>query len=519
MKLNYRLSITLNIIILLFNFSGLAQQKTFIDNQGKVTKPKTYYFGLRKTSAPISYRDGQDGQWKGYCYALVETLNKNKNTSLDIKPVEMEREDRFTGKNKYGQKLDAECGPNTITPERKQLIKKNNLDGEFSDTFAWTGTAALLLKENEQKLAPGNELKKLKFGVIKGTTTAGIVYNTYPSLDKENKKLVFLEDNQDGITKLKEGDIDVYFNDQIILLSLLKKLNESSKQEYFLKPGLISNEEYGVIVYHTNESENQQLLQAINSLLQTEFQTFENTLLKILDNSDFHNFLTENNLIPSNVSSTPDPITELYIWIKTNFFWILAISIIFLSSFLWWFKNYRIKSTEQLEMTGTRENNHPLSSKNPNANADLTKSESSLAPVNVIYIKTENSHSHTGKDHMPSNNNFNQSNANINAGVQGTNEGNSTQQFVQNIYTSEQKQNLDTFAKDVQRILEKIDKNKPNATKAEKQNIVSYEIPPDQRSKIVRAFKAGGEKALEEFLDNPYLNVAIAIVKEWQKEE
>ncbi|MEH1889670.1 MAG: transporter substrate-binding domain-containing protein [Nostoc sp.] len=517
MKLNYRLSITLIIISFLFNFPGLAQQKTFIDNQEGVTKPKTYYFGLRRSSAPISYRDEQDGQWKGYCYALVETLNKNK--SLDIKTVEMEREHRFTGKGKDGQKLDAECGPNTITPQRKQLIKKNNLDGEFSDTFAWTGTAALLLKENIQKFAPGNDLKTLTFGVIEGTTTAGIVYNTYPSLDKENK-LVFLEDNQDGITKLTQGKIHVYFNDKIILLSILKKLNNSSKEKYFLKPGLISNEEYGVIVYHTNEPENQQLLQTINSLLQkTEFQTFENTLLKILDNSDFHNFLTENNLITSNVSSTPDPITELYIWIKTNLFWILAISIIFLSSFFWWFKNYRIKSNQQAKITLARKNNHPLSSKNPNANADLSKSESSSAPVNVIYIKTENSHSHTGKDHMPSNNNFNQSNANINAAVQGTNEGNSTQQFVQNIYTSEQKQNLDTFAKDVQRILEKIDKNKPNATKEEKQNIVSYEIPPDQRSRIVRAFKAGGKKALEEFLANPYLNVAIAIVEEWQKEE
>ena len=516
MKLNYRLSITLIIIILLFNFPGLAQQKTFIDNQAGVTKPKTYYFGLRKTSAPISYRDGQDGQWKGYCYALVETLNKNR--YLDIKTVEMERKDRFTGKNNYGQKLDAECGPNTITPERKQVIKENNLDGEFSDTFAWTGTAALLLTENIQRFAPGNHLRELKFGVINGTTTAGIVYNIYPS--KENK-LVPLKDNEDGITKLKDGDIDVYFNDQIILLSLLNKLNESSKQEYFLKPGLISYEKYGVIVYHTNKSENQQLLQAINSLLQkTEFQTFENSLLKILDDPYFSHFLAENNLITSNVSFTPDPITKLCIWIKINFFWIVA-SIIFLISFFWWFKNYKIKSTEQPEITGTRENNHPLSSKNPNANANLTKSKSksSLAPVNVIYIKTENSHSHTGKDHMPSNNNFNQSNANINAGVQGTNEGNSTQQFVQNIYTSEQKQNLDTFAKDVQRILEKIEKNKPNATKEEKQNIVSYEIPPDQRSRIVRAFKAGGKKALEEFLANPYLNVAIAIVEEWQKEE
>lgn len=516
MKLNYRLSITLNIIILLFNFSGLAQQKTFIDNQGGVTKPKTYYFGLRRTSAPISYRDGEDDKWKGYCYALVETLSKDK--SLDIKIVEMEREDRFTGKVKDGQKLDAECGPNTITPERKQLIKKNNLDGEFSDTFAWTGTAALLLKENIQKLAPGNDLKTLTFGVVKGTTTAGIVFNTYPSFDKN--KIIILDNNADGIKQLTENKIDVYFNDQIILLSSLKKINKDPKQKYVLKVGLISNEEYGVIVYHTNELKNQQLLQVINSLLQTtEFQPFENTLLKILKNSYFHNFLAENNLITSNVSPTPDPITKLYIWIKTNLFWILAISIIFLSSFLWWFKNYRIKSTEQPERTRTRKNNHPLSSKNPNANADLTKSQSSLPPVN-IYNNIENRPSHTGRDHMPSNNNFDQSNVdNIIAGVQGTNEGNSTQQVVQNIYTSEQKQNLDTFAKDVQRILEKIEKNKPNATKAEKQNIVSYEIPPDQRSRIVRAFKAGGEKALEEFLDNPYLNVAIAIVKEWQKEE
>ncbi|MEH2359283.1 substrate-binding periplasmic protein [Nostoc sp.] len=487
---------------MLLNSPALTQTAKISDNGVVINKSKTYSFGLRRTSPPISYNDEKAGDFKGYCYALIKTLEEN--FSLTIKRVEMEKDNRFTGKGSKNQKLDAECGPNTITPERKQLIRLNDLKGEFSETFGWTGATALLLNKNMPKLSSGPEFKKLKIGLIGGTTTINIVKKANPSLEDNN--IITLEDSTDGINKLKSGEIDVYFNDEIVLRSNLKNLNEEAGAEkYSIKPDLITNEEYGVVVYHKNE----QLLEAINLLLrQAEIKTFGNSKLKILNNSYFQDFI-KNDLISNNDKVAPAPTPSPSIvnhtpspdfWIKT--FFILVVLITSVCVVFLFIKRYQNKRIE---------NNHPPTLKNYDNKVEPA------SPLFHVNIHNDNKQSKTTGENMINTNNFDQKNSNITVGNQGTNTNTNTQQFVE--YTSEQKQDLSQFSKEIQRILEKLEKNKPNATQAEKQNIVSYEIPPEQRSRIVRALKAGGEKALEELLDNPYLNVAIAVVKEWQKEE
>ncbi len=138
------------------------------------------------------------------------------------------------------------------------------------------------------------------------------------------------------------------------------------------------------------------------------------------------------------------------------------------------------------------------------------------SPVSVNIHHTTNNTSNL-RDKM---NNFDQKYSTINAGVQGENSGVSNQQnFQNNTCTPEDKQKIKEIAHEIKRILEKIDSKMPNATNKQKQDIVSYEISPEKRNKAVRVLKAGGEEALKEFLDNPYLNIAMAIVKEWRNEE
>jgi uncharacterized protein YjbI with pentapeptide repeats len=103
--------------------------------------------------------------------------------------------------------------------------------------------------------------------------------------------------------------------------------------------------------------------------------------------------------------------------------------------------------------------------------------------------------------------------------VVGTAESGSTQQSIQHNYPLEQKQSLAEAAAQIQKLLEQLEKTNPTATETDKQAFVTAAIRPEDRSRIVKALQAGGEKALEEFLKNPYVNVAIAIVKEWQKAE
>ncbi len=64
--------------------------------------------------------------------------------------------------------------------------------------------------------------------------------------------------------------------------------------------------------------------------------------------------------------------------------------------------------------------------------------------------------------------------------------------------------------------MKQLEENNPAATDAEKQAFVTACIPPSNRQRIVGALQAGGKEALKELLDNPYVNVGVAIVEGWK---
>jgi hypothetical protein len=84
---------------------------------------------------------------------------------------------------------------------------------------------------------------------------------------------------------------------------------------------------------------------------------------------------------------------------------------------------------------------------------------------------------------------------------------------------SEQKQTLAEAAAEIQRLLKQLEQTNPNVTEAEKVAYVNDETTPSFKRRVVGALQAGGEAAIEEFLDNPYVNVGKAVVKGWIKPE
>ncbi|MEZ2226545.1 MAG: hypothetical protein ACBR50_09785 [Microcoleus sp.] len=84
---------------------------------------------------------------------------------------------------------------------------------------------------------------------------------------------------------------------------------------------------------------------------------------------------------------------------------------------------------------------------------------------------------------------------------------------------SEQKQTLAQAAVEIQQLLKQLEQVNPTATEAEKIAYVNDETTPSLKRRAVGALQAGGESAIEEFLDNPYVNVGKAIVKGWLKPE
>jgi len=84
---------------------------------------------------------------------------------------------------------------------------------------------------------------------------------------------------------------------------------------------------------------------------------------------------------------------------------------------------------------------------------------------------------------------------------------------------SEQKQTLAEAVAEIQRLLKQLEQTNPNATETDKVAYVNDETTPSFKRRVVGALQAGGEAAIEEFLDNPYVNVGKAVVKGWVKPE
>ena len=86
-------------------------------------------------------------------------------------------------------------------------------------------------------------------------------------------------------------------------------------------------------------------------------------------------------------------------------------------------------------------------------------------------------------------------------------------------YTSEQKQILLELAAHVKKILEQLEQNNPDATEEEKIIYLNDNTTPSFKRRVIGALQAAGETAIEEFLDNSYVNIGKATIKAWLKPE
>ncbi len=511
MKLKDSLGGAVIIISLFLSSIGLTQQPKGSGNQGRVNEKEVYYFGLQANAPPISNNNGLG--WEGYCYAFIETLKERIPEKIEIVSVKIQH--RFTGNGDNGEKLDAECGPNTITPGRiNKELKENGRDGTFSETFAWTGAKVLLPDKKRPDFFNQSKLKKLKFGVLGGTTTKTLVASIFPSVEQKN--IVLLKDRQDAITKIKEGEVDAFFNDELLLNSVLKELLSSKNaQDYSLLPTFYSKEEYGIIVYHVSKDKNNNLLTAINDLLkQGEVKIFGDTQIQILKDPQFDEVIEDFKLpVKQSENGHSFSLLEENLYLLGFLTLIVIILIILINNQI-----NRAKRSRGISQTRTQINNNSDNRNNEESRVAPLKSEYSPATPYIIV------NNHTNVDSKNDNNQgdnmserktqINQNNSSFGVGYSEQVEAN---QLAANIHNYAPEQDLAKAAESIQQLLKQLEATNPTATQEDKQAFVTAAIPQEEKSRILRALQAGGEKALEKFLNNPYVDVTMAIVKEWQK--
>lgn len=283
MKLGLFIKLSTAALILILISNTRAQ--TPDANSGTQTK----YIGLSDDAYPISF--WSNGRPAGYCFNFFNALAARSNIKIEFRIVK----ERFKETSENGQKLDAECGPHTITDDRVGTLDKKK--AQFSKPFAWTGAKVLIRSEKVADFDNPLGAPLLRIGASSALNPT----TTYNLLSWANKSKIALKeialdklDRPDAIEKLKNNQLDAYANDGILLRGILKQQKDLKGFSIIPRYDFLSHEAYGIVVYESkagtpdNPSKNGELLNNINNFIKNEeFQNFEDVKIFIPNDGKF----------------------------------------------------------------------------------------------------------------------------------------------------------------------------------------------------------------------------------------
>lgn len=193
-------------------------------------------FGYRDNAVPFSYKD-REGRVQGYsvelCTRIAGAIQKELGLAelrIEWTPVEASsRLDYVTS-----GKVDAVCGTTTITLSRMKLV-------DFSlPIFVDGGSVLVRAKAKLGKLA---DLKGKRIAVIAGTTTEQELPRGMSAIGA-TAVLVPVKNGVEGMTLLREGKVDGYAADRVVLAYL--KLRSPDPNAYAFIANDFSYEPFGL---------------------------------------------------------------------------------------------------------------------------------------------------------------------------------------------------------------------------------------------------------------------------------
>ncbi|WP_233219910.1 alpha/beta fold hydrolase [Pleurocapsa sp. CCALA 161] len=193
----------------------------------QIRKTKTLKVAMRSDTAPFSYVDDRENEWTGYCGDLADSfgeyLEQRLNIAAGIKVIKLSSslENRF--ELVRDNTVHLECGPNTITPDKQDIV--------FSNPFLISGTRFLVAKNNAAKV--DRELTGIRVGVLYGSTNADFLQENYPQAEA-----VYFrgkEGRVDAIEATVDGNIDAFISDGVLLQGEIEQQNLPLKN-YLLTP-------------------------------------------------------------------------------------------------------------------------------------------------------------------------------------------------------------------------------------------------------------------------------------------
>ena len=236
--------------------------------------PQEITIGIRSLAGAIG-KIKTSGNWAGFCPLFIKELTEelkkeNPNIIVNLPIIANEYEDRYSQLKE--NRIQIQCGPDTIISDRVILEEKGWEHVEFSEPFHTTGIKILLRKEFAKSREDGegnisqDKLKSIKIGVIFDTTT-------YYQLKNKGYKIITFNTIAEVLNALETGkEIQAYADDALILNTILESdyqhegytLYPQPKEKYLPET---ERENYGIAV--SNESGySQLLLEKINKTLE-----------------------------------------------------------------------------------------------------------------------------------------------------------------------------------------------------------------------------------------------------------
>ena len=208
--------------------STLAQ----IEKTGKIR------IGYRESEPPMSFLD-KNGKAAGYsvdlCVRIVTGVKaKLKKPDVVIEYVAVDSADRFSALS--DNKIDILCGSTTKTLSRGELVDFTQL------TFV---TGASLLSLASSPVDNISELQGKKVAVVKDTTTIVVLKNALKEALTETK-IVPVSSATEGMKALREGKVDAFSSDQVVLIGLV--LGNEDPKAFAIASQLFSFEPFALAV-------------------------------------------------------------------------------------------------------------------------------------------------------------------------------------------------------------------------------------------------------------------------------
>lgn len=176
----------------------------------KITRTGTLTAGTSKDALPFAYRNEQ-GQLVGYSVDILELvtrqLEEEYDQDIDLELVALEPKERIP--QLMSGEVDIVCDASSFTWERDRAI-------DFSFSYGSTGTRLLTKRGN--KYWDPQSLVGVRIGALAQTTNEQAIGRVQPQAE-----IVLLKDRAEGFTALREGKIDAFASDGILLESWLQK--------------------------------------------------------------------------------------------------------------------------------------------------------------------------------------------------------------------------------------------------------------------------------------------------------